>query len=273
MSDGRPAANIDLAWRIDFGPQVFRGYASTDDTGRFHIHIEGVLEENTVGRLTLRRGKHHRPGTTSRDIPPKEVARANLPLDLPQGDFDLGVIVLRPLPLIAQGIVSDSDGQPLGQVRIAFEVRKRPGDPAPWSFDIKSDARTGSFEFRYETEAIEASVTFEKKGYLPQTFTFDVGKRDWHVTLRRSAGLRGRLLYDGNNARITVTTSDGVTLHDDLTTWRKRDGRLEFSFDRLAPGPAHIVIRVGGRVLLDKALDLRPGRIEAPPDLDDIPVH
>ena len=105
MSDGRPAGHVDLAWRIDFGPQVFKGYASTDDTGRFGFHIKGVLEENTVGRFTLKLGKPPRRGpgltVTHLTLPLMEVFRDTLPLelpmDLPQGDFDLGVIVLRSL--------------------------------------------------------------------------------------------------------------------------------------------------------------------------------
>ncbi len=271
--DGRPARFADTQWRITFGPQLFTGHTRTDHLGRFSVVIKGVLQDGAVGRLTLQRGLPPFFNAIAPDWPAKEEAHVVLPPDLPRGEFDAGSLTFRLLPVVARGRVLDEDGRPVGGVMIDFTVARTREFREPWGYRVESRTNTGTFEIRCETDERRAKATFRKRGFLPRTFAFEIGRRNWRVVLRRSSGVLGNLLDVGEDVEIALTTSDGVTHRDDSRSWRDIRGGMGFAFTEVAPGPARILIRVDGRVLVRTTLDLPPGKVATPRALQDIPNH
>ncbi|MFT7617019.1 MAG: hypothetical protein ACI97A_000652 [Planctomycetota bacterium] len=264
-TNGTMSSSQDLHWTATFGPQTLRGYTSTDAFGRFEIPLKGGIQTGEIGSLKIILGKLSRG--LQLDPPVAQIANVTLPLSLPRGEYFLGDVSWRQLPLIARGTIVDQAGAPMPRVDVEFSLYDTQKEVMNF-WKVKTD-KEGRFELRYDTDAKNVSFKVKKFSYLEIQRDGAVGQDDWHITLKKSARLSGVVTKSDGKLKMILVTADGAK-HENPTTRQGKSG-ISFRFSEVAPGWAHLTISSSFGIVGEERIKLLPGNNSTPRNYDGSP--
>lgn len=194
-SSGRPLPGATVEVAVEAPSQLRKIAAATDG--------EGVL------RFPWR-GPPWQPGTSRSiglELIEREVAVASARLDasreFPDGESDLGSVVMIPLPRLASGIVVDEDGKPIpgAQVQLLWRpvADRHLAATEGWDFSGVPPQRAredGTFDLRGSLDPGDLMLMVHHSSvYLPDTAgPLAFGATGVVATLKRSFSFKGRVL-------------------------------------------------------------------------------
>lgn len=213
----------------------------TDKNGRIHIEVEDGF--GTKAERSLQFTLEGSPIRTVRvEVPP-----------IHPGENDLGVLTLRPPPLVCSGRVTNRGGDPIANADVQIYRKVVYDANLPRGFfwegaDVPGTATNarGEFSITGILAAVEHGISIEAPRYLAiERQPFTIGSAGLQFTMNEAAALSGSLLIGGTflqkHIRIEVVNSAREReTNEDL----KSNGK--FRFDELYPGNVDLRVRLLG---------------------------
>lgn len=223
--------------RADMNGGTSGGPVRTDEEGRFRVvvkegpgasggrELELVLQDPAVARI-------------------RAVGFLQVPDALPPGDTDVGMIVLRPAPLVASGEVVDEAGRPVRGARVVVESRSDEGDgwaPEP-DLSTVSDAR-GRFLVQGRLSAREIRVRATRDHHLAgEPVAAGAGAQGIRILLARGGSVEGSVVLDGG---VRGADLEAVLLPaSGPETAVRLDAGGRFRFSASVPGTCRVGVRI-----------------------------
>ncbi len=166
-----------------------------------------------------------------------------LKFELPRihpGEIDVGVLVMRPPPLICAGTVVNADGEPIADAGITLWFK----EDAHWEHtdvDRRETDDEGAFTIHGDVQPGAYAVDVSAAGYLPVVrFEFSTGAGELRIMMERAGTVRGRILAGdiGSRRHFRIEAhrhgQDSEEERDPPDTEPGQDGA--FAFEELLPG-------------------------------------
>ena len=236
-ADGAVPRNMRLLARIDeadgFGGWSDGTSVRLDEIGRFRVAVQ---PQEKPGARTL--------VVFARDAEREETLSATfeLPETLSPSVIDVGVLTLKPPPLLAAGTVVDAQGVALSGVDVLVSIPNR-YDTERWS-EVRSPSthtdEQGRFELRTSQRVTRFQVVAHRDGATAESGAIAAGSTDVVLRMPLTGSLGGRVLLDGALAELTwivracCSDEGGAPEPNQAADWQLDDGGFELG--ALSPG-------------------------------------
>jgi len=245
-ADGAPLA----ATRVDYSVQrVTRypgadldGYVATDADGRLRVDLDRAWEEGMQRTLMLSAEGGAR------------AARIDLSRELPDGETDLGDVVLAEPPVFVGGRVVDASGRGGAEARLHLRRHLTGGRNARWDDVWEFEHRSGPdgrFEVREATVGDSFRLHAEAGARFSRVVPFRAGDDALVLALEETGSLAGSVLVDPGVdpglLQVEVQAADrerADRVLDYDETSRVPDAEGVFGFPALLAGPYDVRVRI-----------------------------
>jgi hypothetical protein len=214
--EGNPLADQRISTRDYYDRGSAGGRLTTDAQGRFRHETRELEEGQKIFEHSIKfTAKTEKFGECK--------ATMELPIPLPPGDFELGEVILAPMPTLLAGLVLDPAGKPVdrAEVEVRWSEEYSPGR-RQWRSGDDTGARTKS------------DGTFQVLGELPPSSDYQVVvKHDGYETLFQSIALGSKA--EELHLQKAATMFGSIQLPEGLQRYRPGVFLKDSSGKRLQP--------------------------------------
>jgi hypothetical protein len=186
--------NADVAPLPGRQSSVWDNFAHANEEGRFIVALDKPLHEGSKYGITLTQ--------RATDQQPKQIVRAEFLGISGAGTIDLGDLVLQEAPLLTQGVVVDSNGEPVSKASVYLETAI--GTDAsndsiiwnPWLDSYEYSDENGAFELRGLLPEGDYRISANHSDHSRTYFDFELGATDLVLQLLPSMNRKGQILLD-----------------------------------------------------------------------------
>ena len=276
--DGRPLPNVDVRFRLVY-PGATRTIAGrglmtltthrarTDEAGLLRIALPQSVADPTWARFVARLTGD----ALEADLRLRAVERRLSPRN-DEGNVELGDLDVTELPLLARGKVVNEEELSIAGALVRLEravVNEKTGSIS-WSHEIGHDVVTdeeGDFLF-YGAHKGKVRLHASARHHGTASATFDPPTRDLLLRVSPPQALRVRVLADDwvpwkyIGTRLVHAQRQGRTLYG------TSNGRGEYRFESVEPGPYDLEARVGDHWIAKRANVQVTAATQELPELD-----
>lgn len=279
--DGAPLADSTLSLRYLWGeddPAEAQSYEldykpHTDAQGRFEIEFNmGDWNDDDESSATFELAQVDARGEVT------AIARVELPVRLPQGEFDVGTLRLVAVPEFASGVTLDAERRPVGGVRVSVYV---PSEDESGEYDdaradtefALSDAQ-GRFRLRLPARFRSVRLEARKDDLCSSRVAVERGASGVELLLEPAGQVAGQIQWAGmsSGVRLFVTsTAEGPGDNQQRMPWVSVLADGQFFVRGLRQGRYTIDVRTmeGDEPLASVAgVEVRSGETTRDPRLD-----
>lgn len=279
--DGAPLADSTLGLRYLWGeddPAEAQSYEleykpHTDVQGRFEIEFNmGDWNDDDESSATFELAQLDARGEVT------AIARVELPVRLPQGEFDVGTLRLVAVPEFASGVTLDAERRPVGGVRVSVYV---PSEDESGEFeDARADTEfalsdaQGRFSLRLPARFRSVRLEARKDDLCSSRVAVERGASGVELLLEPAGQIAGRVEWNGlaSGVRLFITAiAEGSSSNAPAVPWVPVQADGPFFVRGLRPGRYTIDVRTmeGDEPLASAAgVEVRSGETTRDPRLD-----
>lgn len=279
--DGAPLADSTLGLRYLWGeddPAEAQSYEleykpHTDVQGRFEIEFNmGDWNDDDESSATFELAQFDARGEVT------AIARVELPVRLPQGEFDVGTLRLVAVPEFASGVTLDAERRPVGGVRVSVYV---PSEDESGEFeDARADTEfalsdaQGRFSLRLPARFRSVRLEARKDDLCSSRVAVERGASGVELLLEPAGQIAGRVEWNGlaSGVRLFITAiAEGSSSNAPAVPWVPVQADGPFFVRGLRPGRYTVDVRTmeGDEPLASAAgVEVRSGETTRDPRLD-----